>query len=425
MPVALFWFLDFTTAIHDTSLFAALVVAFAYRQIFAGGVPGIKMVGQSAAVWKPFEAWVTQSVNRITTRNKLYADRFDDTVRSLIAGTPAKMAAFKTLMLAKSARRVQMMVDLATLTPTGDAEADTRIKLDMMWSDFRRSEPDLYGWLLYKRGIVGWWRRWMWLDNGRSKITLVVVLFIVAASLAGAFIWFSSGPAGSSRIENASLVYHRWRILKANVTERDRWRSRDYLVRKLRELGAAPIKTVGDADADVTRAAKELNAETAERDRQGKPTQEWKAADERVTTARRTFAATSVDRDRASEIDGLSRALLSELEYPSIPAAQAAAIFRLIVDARSPALNAVLIPPLIDSLRGQNEVVRLETRKTLVALQRADYPKAVLPDEVVKWEPKKDETAADIDQRVRRCHEWWRAARQAYPVTTTTGSPRA
>ena len=100
-------------------------------------------------MWKPFEAWVTQAVNRITTRNKRYADRFDDTVRSLIARDPAKMAAFRTLTLAKSAKRTPLLVDLATVTPTGDDEADTRIRLDMMWTDFRRSEPDLYGWLLW------------------------------------------------------------------------------------------------------------------------------------------------------------------------------------------------------------------------------------------------------------------------------------
>jgi hypothetical protein len=41
VPVILLYFLDFTSVINDTSLFAALVIAFGYRQIFVGGIQGI------------------------------------------------------------------------------------------------------------------------------------------------------------------------------------------------------------------------------------------------------------------------------------------------------------------------------------------------------------------------------------------------
>src|ERR1041384_42499 len=64
IPLLLFWFLDYSNALHDTSLFAALVVALGYRQIFAGGVQGIMMPGQTPALWKPFEAWVGREIGR-------------------------------------------------------------------------------------------------------------------------------------------------------------------------------------------------------------------------------------------------------------------------------------------------------------------------------------------------------------------------
>jgi len=46
---------------------------------------------------------------------------------------------------------------------------------------------------------------------------------------------------------------------------------------------------------------------------------------------------------------------------------------------------------------------------------------------IVKWEPKKDETAADIDQRVRQWRAWWSAAQavsQAQPGGRPRPSPR-
>src|SRR2546425_1150397 len=53
IPVVLFWFLDYTAALRDTALFAALAVAIGYRQIFAGGIQGIAMPGQTPRLWQP------------------------------------------------------------------------------------------------------------------------------------------------------------------------------------------------------------------------------------------------------------------------------------------------------------------------------------------------------------------------------------
>jgi len=67
LPVVLFWFLDYTSALSDSSLFGALVVAFGYKQIFAGGVQGITMSRQTPRLWQPFEAWVSQIKESIVT----------------------------------------------------------------------------------------------------------------------------------------------------------------------------------------------------------------------------------------------------------------------------------------------------------------------------------------------------------------------
>ncbi|HXM73671.1 MAG TPA: hypothetical protein VN904_00225, partial [Chthoniobacterales bacterium] len=42
IPLALFWVMDRTGALNDTSLFAALLVGLAYPAILAGGFGGLK-----------------------------------------------------------------------------------------------------------------------------------------------------------------------------------------------------------------------------------------------------------------------------------------------------------------------------------------------------------------------------------------------
>ena len=108
--------------------------------------------------------------------------------------------------------------------------------------------------------------------------------------------------------------------------------------------------------------------------------------------------------------------LLQELRYRDIPNAKAAQILELLVSCHSPALNAAYVAELIESLRAQNEVVRLETRKTLVALN-VDYPKVTIKDALARWEPKKNDTPAEIDQRVREWRAWWSDAQARMPAS--------
>src|SRR5712692_6753660 len=103
LPVVLFWFLDYTGAIQDTSLFAALLVAAGYQQIFAGAVQGIVMPGQTPALWRPFEAWVKKVSERIATRNKQYRDQFNEIVKTHLAADSARLGKFEELVLERSA----------------------------------------------------------------------------------------------------------------------------------------------------------------------------------------------------------------------------------------------------------------------------------------------------------------------------------
>src|SRR5271169_3379334 len=63
-PMALFWFLDRTNAIVDSSLVAAVIIAFGYERIITGSSSVISAPGPVTDMWAPFLA----NADRITER---------------------------------------------------------------------------------------------------------------------------------------------------------------------------------------------------------------------------------------------------------------------------------------------------------------------------------------------------------------------
>jgi hypothetical protein len=357
LPIALFWFLDYVSALHDTSIFAALLVSVGYRQIFAGGVQGVTMPGQAATLWKPFEAWVSAVADRIGTKQKLYLDRFDEKVRSLIFGDPQRMASLETLVLSNSRDVPALQAALTGLPGTGNPDADRRRRLDTLWRDLRTSQPRDYGWLLYKRGIVRLWRYWMWLSNGRAKLISAAGIVVGLSTLVGLYSWSSSNAGGLAQRQAGLIRYHQWRFLKANGTDRDQWRSLEFLSEQLRQQGAE-----------------------------------------------------SASAGRVPSVQDLLSPLVKELRFPSVGDRQARSILALVVNGHTATVNSYVVPELIESLRTASESVRLQIRNALLAIQKADYPNAKPADSLSKWEPKKDESPGDIDERVRAWRTWWRTA---------------
>ena len=67
LPVALFWFLDRVNAIHDTSLFAAILIGAGYQQVLSGNLASIR-AGEVSKIWQPFTAWSDYIADRIRDR---------------------------------------------------------------------------------------------------------------------------------------------------------------------------------------------------------------------------------------------------------------------------------------------------------------------------------------------------------------------
>lgn len=414
LPVVLFWFLDYIGAITDTSIFAALLVAFGYRQVFAGGVQGITMPGQTPALWKPFEAWVNQIVERIGDLNRMSIDRFSEAVQAHIAATPERFSLFKSLVLTHSNDPAALVTALTKLPSTGDAAADTRQQIRLMWSDLRQCRAKLYGWLLYKQGIVPWGRYWLWLSKGRAKLFTVGIVGVLMLMAVGGMAWLTGDDIGGTRLHTARLQYYKWRFLKGNATQRDRWRSHEYLMGEMRAWGNSPLPSLPTAVAAVTQAS-ERKSKMDDQLRTAKAgTPEWVEAKAKSETAAQTLDNALETERRALSVKTLLPSLVRELRFEGLARDRAIEIIGLLVHCHSPALNAAYVPELIETLRMQNDVIRREIRDALLTVN-ADYPGVKFPTELENWKPRKEETPVDLDRMIRYSHAWWRDVRLKHP----------
>lgn len=329
MPVALFWFLDYTGAINDTSIFAALVVAIGYQQVIAGSVSGITMPGQSTALWKPFEAWVRKVADRIETLNKRYLDQFDEEVRGIIAADPSRITALQQLVMDRAQDPAGLAQALALLRTD-------RQKVDVLWRNLRASEPEQYGLLARRAKLVSRWLYFRWQQKGQGRLMTAAVMGLVIVL----------GLSAWSRVDEPGVwhAYYKWRLFKSNSTDRDRFRTREYFVRLLRdsEPSAPAVLTL----------------------------------------------------------------LIPELSYSALPTHHADDLLRLMIDCHSPALDRVTLNLLVEALRTTNPDVRIRVHATMVYLASASFPDKTLEDSLRSWAPTKDDSPALIDARVTAWRKW-------------------
>lgn len=408
MPPLLFWLLDYTGAVQDTSLFAAFVVAVGYRQLFAGGIQGVSLPGQTSALWKPFQAWVDKVAERIHDRQGGYIDRFAEHLRSDLTRHPEKLDKLESLALQRTKKLPELRAAIAAVKTIPEPEVVQSRRFDQLWPDLKTSAPNEYGYLLHEHGLVSFFRRWWWLERGRAKLVVGASLIGFVALVGAAWFWASHDLRGTAFWETGQRRYHQWRFLKANATERDRWRAREYFARELRAAGIQPLPPLAEARAEAQRALDEIvKAQRA--------LGAAKSDDARVR-AKTTLAAAEAKVDatlpvekRAVHIDALVRPLITELRYPEISSRQLDEITRLVTNHHAPQLDAYYLPELIETLRTSNEVVRLSVHKTLLEIQRTDYPTFAPPKQLVAWAPQKNESVSDVDRFVRLWLEWWRA----------------
>jgi hypothetical protein len=321
LPVVMFWFLDFTDAIHDTSLFAALLVAFGYRQIFIGGIASIKLPGQTQRLWQPFEAWVGRLLQHISAVSRRYSIRFDERVTSALASDAKSLDALMQtafLYTTNRARLEKSLDDLnkevapATITADGFKLIQMRKRVAILLRDLNSSVGDDYGYFIYKRGVIQLKDYLRWFGNVRSRIIAYSVTALVLLSLSGLLYVGYKSP--SLRVR-----YSQWRLMKANNTEMDRFRNRNYLISQLQSGNIEPVLAP----------------------------------------------------------------ILANLRYKDCSNKLADDVLRLVIDTHQSNMDRVVIPQLIEALRTENPDVRLRTNLALMDIAKASYDVSALKDDWV------------------------------------------
>ncbi len=353
IPLLLFLLLDYTGVIKDTSLVAALVVAFAYQQIFAGNVSGISLSSSISGLWQPFQKWTDETAAQIAISTKRSRDKFDDDLNSFIAADPSRFNDLRILGLhnSKDPNGLRDKLDefQTRAMPAGMSPEEAQ-KVRSVWSvqllmdHLRNALTDrTVGEFLQKRNLVSGPAYWVGFRKLRSTsiawTTSIVLLLLGALAL---WWFFSDGPQSH---------YHRWRFLKTNASDLDRFRARHFLGQRLQAHGSA------------------------------KPP--------------------------SADLKAMLEPLLRELRYRAVSPRTVEDIQRLLVDFHSPAVDRLVIPGLIEALTNENGDVRLHIRETLVALQEADFPDVPVPEDVAKWVPKKDDSPNLIASHVTRWRNWW------------------
>ncbi len=256
VPLVLFWFLDWTNAIHDTSMFAAILVAAGYRQLLSGRMSGIQVPGGAARFWQPFEAWANWLGDRIRDRVNLNSARYTDQVIQSIQADPQKLNELKHLVLLRVVNPQQVQAGFDALSTPDSAtlwgnDGVLEKQIRYLYQSLR-TVPDSDR-LMRKANVISWHQYLWYAKEWRSKSRAWLV---VAAAAAVVLIWL--GPYMFSQENRAR--YYLWRLEKPNATAVDRLRSTE-AYSKL--LTASP-------NTELPRLARSLqydvlSAETAER----------------------------------------------------------------------------------------------------------------------------------------------------------------
>lgn len=218
VPLGLFWLLDRTGAINDTSVVAAVFVGVGYERILSGqGEP--RLPAAVAGFWTPFAAFADSISARVSKRIADRVFRFDRRLMDDTAADPSRFDALR--QLARSLTRNLGFLDkkieeIETIRPVlGDRLTQEKQALEFYaevtqaprWLELLREAKAISD-ATYKSypSDSGVWSR---------VAEIVLPLLFILAFLA------------SSNLVDRE--YHLWRLGKANATVSDQWRTREAL----------------------------------------------------------------------------------------------------------------------------------------------------------------------------------------------------
>jgi hypothetical protein len=229
VPMVLFWALDRTNALHDTSLFAAILVGLGYQQILSGNIASIQPAGDISKIWQPFAAWSDSIADRIRNRIQLNDTRFDAKLLLAVRADPAKFDRLMGVALARSTDLPVLQQNLAAIDAqqsTLPADVVTARKSAILYDNLKQSSPQTFDLLLFRNQITSRALYLWYAKEFRSKAMALLVAVLLVILLA----W------GFRKVDTPENLghYYVWRMQRNNTTDFDRFRAKRELLRRLR-----------------------------------------------------------------------------------------------------------------------------------------------------------------------------------------------
>jgi hypothetical protein len=341
VPLALFWLLDRTDAVKDSSLFAALLVGVGYERILAGGNGGLAAPQSVAGYWSPFVAYANRVAEKIRNAARRADRRLQKRLLARIVADPARYQALVDLARSLTPDVAALDGELAKVDATAGLGEVAKLerKAGILYEEIRGTDDFLYE-LREKHLVTPGWYAWHAYQLGSKLSALLVALAVAAAIL------YALDRTSLPRLE---VDYALWRIEKANASGADLFRAERRLKRRLH-------------DADPSVAARAF-VRLAERLRAPEPTLVRIDSLLQIALGSRCAAAS-----RGIDLPGL----------------------------------------LVEGLTATNADVRARVHRALLYL--AEGQRAAPPAELGAWSPSEGDSVTDLQRRVTRWRDYWRAA---------------
>ena len=228
IPVALFWLLDRTGAIKDTSLFAAILVGLGYRNIIAGKNEAIRSTADLSQFWTPFQATadsIVASVRESTNRREREAE---NVAIAGLAVDDRKFETFKELALAHSLDKEAMDAALAKIPSLSASQTTRTVRETAIRTVYGMMLPvEGFGQLMRDRHLMGsddiLARMRKYIGYGWPQLAIIAAILTVAVV----------------KKDDLKPDYLVWRIGKTNTSAADQHRFReDYVYEVLLKSGS-------------------------------------------------------------------------------------------------------------------------------------------------------------------------------------------
>ena len=347
LPILLFWFLDRTNTLHDTSLFGAILVALAYRQIFIGDMGKVNVPGEVSKVWDRVLKWADARVVETKRRVERNADSFDEKVIEYLTRNPAAFDRVLELLKFHAADYLKIDAEFKALQaqwqPLGD-DVTRHKSADYLYHQLRlATSAESFTDLMYKAKITGWIDYYWYGKELRSRVVQTIVISVLVLAAVWLFYKLVMDPNPTFRAD-----YYVIRLKKGNATPEDRSRTRRQLDGLIANNSAARLH--------------------------------------------------------------LCESLTSALRYETLPAETAERILAVLLERRDSICEGdpSLVVRLADALRAEDPDVRARIQSALVFLAKAKG--WTVEQALLEWKPARSDAAADVEGKIAIWWSVWQSS---------------